>query len=108
MVKKQAMQETVPQKSETQNGNLNRAEQGETPMGEGPHGAGKTNHETATLRSGNLPKSEAVTCIDRDKNNGTAIRCAKFQNESLMPDGRRILNQPSSGSKHLSTTSGGN
>ena len=107
MAKKQAMQEEVAQKSETKNGNLNQFEQGEPPMGEGAHGS-KSNGETATLRSGNLPKSEAVTTIDRDKNKGAAVRAADRQNHSDEKYGKEGLNQPPVGKDHPTTTSGGN
>lgn len=91
-----AMQERVPQKSETKNGNLNRSEQGEPPMGEGAHGA-KSNDCEATLRKGSMPKSEAVTTVDRDKNKGFAVKCADKQNHSDEKYGKDGLNQPPSG-----------
>src|SRR6266704_1199255 len=93
MAKKQAMQEKVAQKSETKNGNLNQFEQGEPPMGEGVHGS-KSNSETVTLRSGNLPKPEAVTTVDRDKNKGAAVKAAQKQNtsdEKTWPKGRNVI-----------------
>ena len=102
-----AMQPKVPQTSETKNGNLNQAEQGEPLVGEGVRGA-KSNGETATLRLGNLPKSEAVTTVDRNKNAGAAPRAAQHQNESPMSNGVRVLNQPPNSSKRPSTTSSGN
>lgn len=95
--------------NETHNGNLNRSKSPAPAKDEGLNSTGKSNDPEASLRKTNLPKSEAVTTVDRDKNKSAAIHAAQFQNESLTPDGRRILNQPPSGSgKNVSTTSGGN
>jgi hypothetical protein len=49
------------------------------PAEQGTRG-GKSNHETATLRAGNLPKSEAVRTVSLDENKGAAVACAKKQN----------------------------
>src|SRR5260370_20578591 len=100
------MQEKVAQKSETKNGNLNRFEQGEPPMGEGTSGS-KSNGETATLRSGNMPTVSQVTTVDRDKNKGAAVRSADRQNPTDEQYGRDGLNQPPVGREHPTVTSGG-
>lgn len=47
---------------------------------EGLKSEGKSNHETATLRSGNLPKPEKVRSAKCDE--GAAVRCAQKQNTS--------------------------
>ena len=95
---KQAMQEKVPQTSETHNGNLNRSTMAAKGK-EGLKSAGKSNDNEATLRKGNLPKAVAVTTVDRDANKGAAVKAAKTQNESLCSDGSRYLNQPPLGAK---------
>jgi hypothetical protein len=90
-----AMQPKVPQTSETKNGNLNQAEQGEPLVGEGVRGA-KSNDCEATLRKGSLPAASAVTTVDRDKNKGAAIRAAQRQNtsdEKTWPHGRNVIPQ---------------
>jgi len=102
-----AMQPKVPQTSETKNGNLNQTEQGEPLVGEGVRGA-KSNGETATLRLGSLPKSEAVTTVDRNKNKNFAVRCADKQNHSDEKYGRDGLNVPPVGKEHPTTKSSGN
>jgi hypothetical protein len=102
-----AMQPKVPQTSETKNGNLNQAEQGEPLVGEGVHGT-KSNDCEATLRKGSLPAASKVTTVDRDKNAGAAPKAAQHQNESPMSNGVRVLNQPPNSSKRPSTTGSGN
>lgn len=88
-----AMQERVPQKSETKNGNLNRSEQGEPSKKEGPASAGKSNDPECTLRKGSIPAASAVTTVDRDKNKGAAIKCAEKQNLSDGKTGKGNLAQ---------------
>jgi len=92
------MQEKVPQKSETHNGNLNRSTMAAKGK-EGTESMGKSNDPNATLRSNNMPKAEAVKEVDRNANAGAAVKAAKTQNESLCSDGSRYLNQPPLGSK---------
>lgn len=58
---------------------------------EGTRG-GKSAGETATLRSGNLPKADAVREAKYEE--GTAVRCAQKQNTSDgkdWPKGRNVL-----------------
>jgi hypothetical protein len=106
MAKKQATQEKVPQTSETQHGNLNQHEQGEPALSQGCYGT-KSNGETATLRSGNLPKAEAVTTVDRDKNKGAAIKCADRQNHMDEKYGLEGLNVVPAGRNRPAGTGSG-
>lgn len=93
--------------NETHNGNKNRSKIVAKPD-EGTKSAGKSNGPEATLRAGSLPKSEAVRHVDRDANNGAAIREALKQNVSLTSDGTKILNVISnSGKAFLSHNLGG-
>jgi hypothetical protein len=75
------MQEKVEQTSETHPGNLNKSQQPAPDRREGTFGV-KSNNETATLRSGNLPKVEAVKEVDHDANKGAAVKAALRQNQS--------------------------
>ncbi len=93
-------------KTTSGNGNLNRAQIDAKPK-QGTSGS-KDNSECATLRLGNLPRSEAVREIDRDKNAGAAVKAAAQQNSSLLPNGESVQNVVPSGAKHQSTTSSGN
>ena len=80
----------------THNGNENRSKAPEPSKGEGTFGS-KTDGEIATLRIGNLPKSVAVTTVDRDANKGKAIKCAQVQNtsdEKTWPKGRNVIPNP--------------
>src|ERR1700687_4361946 len=89
--------------NETHNGVKNRSEAPEPSKGEGKFGS-KTDGETATLRIGNLPKSVAVTTVDRDANKGKAIKCAQKQNtsdEKGWPKGRNVI--PNSGDDSVLT-----
>jgi len=57
----------------------------------------KDNSETATLRKNNLPKSEAVTTVNRDANKGAAVKAAQKQNTSddkPYPKGRNVIPNP--------------
>lgn len=47
---------------------------------QGLKSTGKSNHETATLRAGNLPKPQAVR--DAKPTPGAAVKCAQKQNTS--------------------------
>ncbi len=82
--------------NETPAGNLNRSKSPAPEKGEGTSGS-KSNGETATLRSGSLPASSAVTTIDRDANKGAAVRAAQKQNtsdEKTWPKGRNVIPNP--------------
>jgi hypothetical protein len=95
-MKKQAMQEKVPQQSETQHGNLNQAEQGEPPYGEGIRGS-KSNDCEASLRKGSIPVASQVTTVDRDKNKNACVKAAQKQNTSdgkAWPKGRNVIPNP--------------
>ncbi len=67
--------------NETHNGNLNRSKAPEPDMPEGPKATGKTHDPEATLRKGNLPKSEAVTTLPV-KGGKEAVMAAQKQNSS--------------------------
>jgi len=82
--------------NETHNGELNRSKAPAPEKSEGVHGS-KSNGETATLRTGGLPASSAVTTIDRDANKGAAVRAARKQNtsdEKTWPKGRNVIENP--------------
>jgi hypothetical protein len=66
---------------ETKSGNLNKSKPPAPEKAEGTFG-GKSDGETATLRTGNLPKASAVTTVDPNTNKGKAIKCAEKQNTS--------------------------
>lgn len=66
--------------NETHNGNLNRSKQVKPSAAQGAHASGKTRDEEATLRKGNLPKTEAVR--DAKPEAGAAKRASKKQYES--------------------------
>ncbi len=92
--------------NETHNGSLNRSKIVAKPD-EGMHSAGKSNGEEATLRKGNLPKSEAVRTLPLTGGK-EAIECALKQNWSLTSDGTKILNViPNSGKAVLTHDKGG-
>lgn len=60
-------------------------------MAEGTSGS-KSNHETSTLRSGKLPKAEAVRECKCEE--GAAVKCAQKQNTSDgkdWPKGRNVI-----------------
>jgi hypothetical protein len=59
---------------QTHSGNLNRTKVSGTPEA-GTRGS-KTNDCDASLRKGNIPKSSAVTTVDRDANKGLAKKLA--------------------------------
>jgi len=93
--------------NETHTGNLNRSIRS-GPQGEEGTCGTKSNDPEATLRKGNLPKSEEVTTVDRDKNKGAAIKAADKQNHSDGKEGKEGLNQQPAGSKYPTTTGSGN
>lgn len=79
--------------NETHAGNLNKSKAPSPDKFEGTSGS-KTNGETATLRSGNIPAASVVTTIDRDANKGVAVRAAQKQNisdEKSWPQGRNVI-----------------
>lgn len=79
--------------NETHDGNKNRSKAPAPDRGEGTQG-GKSNGETATLRTGSLPQASAVTTISNDVNKGAAVRSAQKQNtsdEKSWPKGRNVI-----------------
>lgn len=67
--------------NETHNGNLNRSKAPMPAEAEGTKSAGKSNGPESTLRSGNLPKSEAVLTAVKE-NKGACVKAAQKQNSS--------------------------
>ena len=87
----------------THSGVLNRSKVPATGV-EGLKSTGKSNGTEATLRKGSLPKSSAVTTVDRDANKGKCILAAQKQNtsdEKSWPHGRNVI--PQSGDNSLLT-----
>lgn len=68
---------------------------------EGLKSSGKSNDAEATLRKGNLPKSEAVRTVDPNVNKGEAIEEACEQNCSMVANGKMVLNVIPNSSKDV-------
>jgi hypothetical protein len=93
--------------NETHDGNINKSKQPAPEKGEGTSGS-KSCNETATLRSGNLPKAEAVRTLSFDVNKGAAIKRAEDQNLSDGKTGKGNLAQVPVSRDNPTTTGSGN
>lgn len=73
-------------------------------LASGAHGT-KDNSECASLRLGNLPKTEKVRELPLEDKENKAAKHAADQNSSLTSDGKRVQNAVPSGADFPTTVS---